>query len=447
MQAEDRKCEIERLPTMIAELRKEADDAQEAVNKHEHAWEQRMAACGLAGLGLAAYKTWRLRYDAALELIKKLVHLKGILKANRKQLREPQQKESGDDDHFRALLKSCSVLEDAGLTGSRNFLQSITKLRHLLDRYYDITAQCEDKRKRIEAYEANTATLASMLSDDLAGIPAIEVASILSNQLEKEMQLASKIVGLNGIADGILISLAELEEGRSEIQWRTELADHPQQKREQERLALNNREGELSPDLDIAIELFHHAKTAVDGFEDASAKLAEAAQKQQDAAADMADAIRTYVRAAMGDALMREALEGYRSTNEPQMMTDASIHLRMLTGGRYSRLEYDEEKNALCAVDPKEQRLSVEKLSAGTVDQVYLALRLAGVLASVRSGRVLPFVADDLFINLDDEKAAYCFGLLSEIARKTQIICLSHHEHLIEIAMMVIPGLNVQRLP
>jgi uncharacterized protein YhaN len=42
-------------------------------------------------------------------------------------------------------------------------------------------------------------------------------------------------------------------------------------------------------------------------------------------------------------------------------------------------------------------------------------------------GRPLPFIADDLFINFDDKRAAAAFGVLAELAQRTQVIYLTHH--------------------
>ena len=46
----------------------------------------------------------------------------------------------------------------------------------------------------------------------------------------------------------------------------------------------------------------------------------------------------------------------------------------------------------------------------------------------------LPFVADDLFINFDDERAAAGLAILGQLAQKTQVLFFTHHQHLVEIA-------------
>ena len=46
----------------------------------------------------------------------------------------------------------------------------------------------------------------------------------------------------------------------------------------------------------------------------------------------------------------------------------------------------------------------------------------------------LPFVADDLFINFDNDRAAAGFEVLAELAQKNQVLFFTHHQHPVNIA-------------
>ena len=59
------------------------------------------------------------------------------------------------------------------------------------------------------------------------------------------------------------------------------------------------------------------------------------------------------------------------------------------------------------------------------------ALSIEDYLARAQA---LPFVADDLFINFDDDRAAAGFRLLGQLAEKTQVLFFTHHQHLVDIA-------------
>ena len=60
-------------------------------------------------------------------------------------------------------------------------------------------------------------------------------------------------------------------------------------------------------------------------------------------------------------------------------------------------------------------------------------------MSRVRCGPVpihapTPFVADNLFINFDDDQAAASFKVLAQLAEKTQVLFFTHHQHLVDIA-------------
>jgi uncharacterized protein YhaN len=73
-------------------------------------------------------------------------------------------------------------------------------------------------------------------------------------------------------------------------------------------------------------------------------------------------------------------------------------------------------------------------MSEGTIDQLFLALRIASIEQSVKGGSILPVLADDLFINFDDGRAEAGFRVLGELAKSTQVLFFTHHKHLLEIA-------------
>jgi len=82
----------------------------------------------------------------------------------------------------------------------------------------------------------------------------------------------------------------------------------------------------------------------------------------------------------------------------------------------------------------------IEGLSAGTRDQLYLALRLAGIEQHLKHNQPLPLVIDDLLINFDDERSAATMKYLGELAKKTQVLFFTHHNRMVEIARKAVGG-------
>jgi uncharacterized protein YhaN len=48
-------------------------------------------------------------------------------------------------------------------------------------------------------------------------------------------------------------------------------------------------------------------------------------------------------------------------------------------------------------------------------------------------------VADDLLLNLDNERAGQAFVALSEVARRNQVLFFTHHAHMMELARQCVP--------
>jgi uncharacterized protein YhaN len=73
-------------------------------------------------------------------------------------------------------------------------------------------------------------------------------------------------------------------------------------------------------------------------------------------------------------------------------------------------------------------------LSDGTRDQLFLALRLASVRRWAKDAEPLPFVADDLLVSFDDERAAAALKTLADFGSEVQVILFTHHRHVVDLA-------------
>ena len=87
------------------------------------------------------------------------------------------------------------------------------------------------------------------------------------------------------------------------------------------------------------------------------------------------------------------------------LLSRASATLAKLTGGAFGQLHADDEDASLSVSRAgDDQPLGMEALSAGTRDQVMLALRLAVTQRQLTQKR-LPFVLDDVLVHFDDARA------------------------------------------
>lgn len=167
----------------------------------------------------------------------------------------------------------------------------------------------------------------------------------------------------------------------------------------------------------------------------AGAANAEAAR--QGALAEIAEIAERYVRARTAASLLRWAVERNRREKQGPLLREAAQLFGELTSGSFENLEIDfdsQDRARLVGRRPSGERVDVTGMSDGTTDQLYLALRIAALAQYLESAQPLPFVADDLFINFDDDRAAAGFRALGSLAQKCQVIFFTHHAHLVDVA-------------
>jgi uncharacterized protein YhaN len=152
--------------------------------------------------------------------------------------------------------------------------------------------------------------------------------------------------------------------------------------------------------------------------------------------AQMGDAAERYMKVSAAARLLRWAIDRYRERKQGPLLQRAGELFAQLTLGGFNRLVPDFEVTPpkLIAVRGSGERVPIEGLSEGTRDQLFLALRLAALEMHIASDTALPFIADDLFVNFHDSRSRAGLAALGELSRTTQVIFLTHHEHLVEVA-------------
>ena len=176
------------------------------------------------------------------------------------------------------------------------------------------------------------------------------------------------------------------------------------------------------------------------GGNDAAAR-AEATR--QEALAEIRQVSERYVRVRASAVLLRWAIERYRQEKQAPLLKRAGELFATITGGSFKdlRVGYDETDQAhLTGLRPAGEVVRVSGMSRGTEDQLYLALRVASIEDYLDRADVLPFVADDLFLNFDNDRAKAGFKVLGELSRKTQVLFFTHHLHLLDIARETLGG-------
>ncbi|MDX8449920.1 ATP-binding protein [Mesorhizobium captivum] len=155
-----------------------------------------------------------------------------------------------------------------------------------------------------------------------------------------------------------------------------------------------------------------------------------------------------YIELKLGVMSAASALRVYRERHRSGMMAQASDAFALITRAQYSGLTTQPAKGGevVIAMQRDGQSKVADALSKGARFQLYLALRLAGYYEFARLRPSVPFVADDIMETFDHLRSEEVFRLFGEMASVGQVIYLTHHQHLCEIAKAVLPGVTVHQL-
>jgi uncharacterized protein YhaN len=164
---------------------------------------------------------------------------------------------------------------------------------------------------------------------------------------------------------------------------------------------------------------------------------AEAATAVETTKATVREQAELYARLRLAIAILRREIEKFREESHGPLLARASYFFAKLTCDRYVGFTtgFDDHGRVILLGRRKSgAEITVEQMSEGTRDQLYLALRLATIEQHVERSGPLPLIADDLFVNFDDQRAAAGFAALAEMAQNTQVIFFTHHRHLVNLA-------------
>lgn len=211
----------------------------------------------------------------------------------------------------------------------------------------------------------------------------------------------------------------------------------------------------LEQDLAMAVEAAQHdnerllglvsdAQHALDqiGSDDALAKISA---EQENIRLTLAEDARTHLSRRFGLIALEIALRRYRDSHQSAMLAHASHAFARLTRGGYPSLSVLPQGNSdrLVAVGAGGATRMAADMSKGTRFQLYLALRIAGYHELARTRPAVPFIADDIMETFDDERARAAFSLLGEMSQTGQVIYLTHHRHLCDLASAACPSARV----
>lgn len=120
----------------------------------------------------------------------------------------------------------------------------------------------------------------------------------------------------------------------------------------------------------------------------------------------------------------------------PRLAELASKHLNEITEGAYTELLIGQDMQISVRI-PQTQSLNPDPermLSKGTVDQIYLSLRLAMIQTMSEDAERIPMVLDDPFVHYDDARLNGAMKLMTEVGKSNQVLLFTCREDVVRAA-------------
>ena len=127
----------------------------------------------------------------------------------------------------------------------------------------------------------------------------------------------------------------------------------------------------------------------------------------------------TYAAVTLALETLAQARQTLQRKFAPRISQRAQELLSRMTAGRYDRLSLNEDLSLLAGAGQEETLHEILWRSDGTVDQLYLALRLAVAEELMPKA---PLILDDAFVRFDDVRLKAALEILKEEAEQKQVI-------------------------
>lgn len=236
----------------------------------------------------------------------------------------------------------------------------------------------------------------------------------LKTQRQAVSREIAAAIGQHGTEEMFADLLSPAQVDQLEAMWETASAEL--EKQQQTLTEIAGRRGALR----------HEQKTLA---EDRS--LAERQLELSQVEKRLAEARETWREHATVNRVLERIRSEYEQNRQPETLAVASRYMDQLTGGEYKRIWTPLADDILLVENAAGESLTVDVLSRGTREQLFLSVRLALVANFASRGIKLPMVLDDILVNFDAVRAQRAAQVLCDFAAGGhQLLIFTCHEHM-----------------
>lgn len=117
--------------------------------------------------------------------------------------------------------------------------------------------------------------------------------------------------------------------------------------------------------------------------------------------------------------VLNDAYEKMKSSVTPKFTQNLSTNISNITGNKYNKAMFNESDGLIVELENGDY-VPVNRMSIGTIDQLYLSLRLS--MIDEMSDEKVPILLDEVFAFYDDERLKNILSYLNREFKDRQII-------------------------
>lgn len=377
--------------------RQEAEDEQQRILEQYQmgSYEELKAHC----------ETLQKREDQRIELMNEIQLL--ALRLQKVSEENPQRKEALD--HYAARFT-----RDPSAVWSVELEQQVKKARELCVEFAEMSEQRSEEYEKLELHRREVSAMEQELQEqlELLGVSGMEEDDMqrlrerrkaieqASTELELQQQLLKECLG----------NLTY-----EELQQKVQLAGRVS--------AQQVQSGEF--DYRSVLEELAQLQGKLSTMEQMQRPIGEIMEEQQ----ALQDSCRQYQKTLDAIALAKERLQKVsgeiRKDLTPQLGERLSRITARLTDGKYTKVLLSRDLHIRLEEPKNHQLVPLTALSRGTMDLIYLAMRME-LLQVLSTDTILPLLLDDSFVQLDDSRTSNLLNYLVR-NRQGQVLLLTCH--------------------
>jgi uncharacterized protein YhaN len=396
------------------------------------------------------------------------------------ELEELKSKRSTLEQAWQEFLGSCGFARTLSCEGTRSVIDAISKIQSDLKLYDENATRLQRMEETIQKVEKDykdvclsvpTTDLSGAIEADIkilsknlsASKSAREMDGILSQSIERCSREIVRLQGLRDDEDGKLSALLTSFNCAGENEFRTNYGYACQRNDLNKTIAERNKQiqavsgtGELFDsfidylsltDLSSIESALEEARQSLDRAEEFitsnSETVGELKLKLEHLANDMdiyklqeqveaekqnlRDLAMDWARAQLAVTLIDKAVLKYEKTGQPAVLKAATTYFSAFTGGAYSNIYKPAQEEGLRVTGATLSTKTVDDLSTGTVQQLYLAIRFGLIQTCEQQSEPMPIIMDDLLVNFDDVRTQAAMQQIVDFAQGRQVIYLTCH--------------------